>query len=406
MASSSKTDAISISPDDRLQWQIAADSKVQVFPTTSDSTAEKLNLEAAIEKALNDPIDFFSLDQAVVPDDTLVFAVDSTIPQLTEVVPAVLCWFAKRGTSPHNMSVVLAGGQPALADELRQALASSECSESIVQLHEADDPECVAYVAANEDSAPIYVNRPLVDADVVIPISCARRETSLDYFGVYSSFPLLSDRQTRTNFYDLAKLSSNDGRSMLRKCADQAAWWLGLVCGIQIIPTPSGEVAEVLAGLLQPLEQASQEAMSSGWEAREAEADIVVAIIDCGASQQDWLSFSRALCAASRFVSHGGSVVVCSKLSGAIGGGLKRLTQSHKTSEEIAKQLATDKYDDSVAAAVILEAVSDGHVYLVSNLRKDSVENLGIGAIESEEQLNHLIGQHDSCIILKAAQFM
>ena len=41
-----------------------------------------------------------------------------------------------------------------------------------VQVHDTENPAGLAYLAANADDQPVYVNRILVDADVVIPVGC------------------------------------------------------------------------------------------------------------------------------------------------------------------------------------------------------------------------------------------
>ncbi len=367
------------------------------------------DLESAIDSALSDPLEFPSLDQAVVPGDQVALAVDATVPQLTEVVAAVAKWLCDRGTSAENIRVVLTGEGQLSADEFEAALAES-CRASIksmlaVEKHDFDVPDRIAYVAANEASDPIYLNRTLVDADVVLPITCSRPRTALDYFGAFGIFPLLSNRITRAEFYSLPKLDEPAAHVNLQSWAQQAAWWVGIVAGIQVVPAGHGRIARIVAGQLEPVEEASQSVMSELWKSPAATSDLVVAELDGESASQSWLGVARALRNAQRFVTPHGSIVLATQLRESIGKGLARLRESHRQPEFIAKKLAADTSDDAIAAAVILNAIESHHVYLIANLPSESIESLGLGAISDSEQLTRLIEQHSNYIALEAAQF-
>ena len=44
------------------------------------------------------------------------------------------------------------------------------------QIHDGEDDKKVSYLVANEAGDPVYLNRLLVDADVVLPLDVLRRE--------------------------------------------------------------------------------------------------------------------------------------------------------------------------------------------------------------------------------------
>jgi nickel-dependent lactate racemase len=363
------------------------------------------NIPVAVAEALTTPLDFPSLDQTLVPDDRLALVVDPQLPALIEVVAATLEWFCARGTPATHIRVVLAGDGQWEAASVAQAIQQQSRIAVEVERHDCDDSEQLAYVAANDASDPIYLNRTVVDADVVIPISCARSPSALDYFGPFGLFPLLSNRTTRGEFYSLPRLEDVMWRGKLQAWADQAAWWVGVMVGVEVIPASHDGVAKILAGQLQPLEEAAQSSMSEVWHASTAaDSDLVIALLDGCASTQSWLSVARAIFAAQRWVSPQGSIVIGSQLQAAIGKGLGRLRNPHQSPEAIAKKLASDPSDDAIAAAVILQAISSHHVYLISELRSDALESLGLGAINDPEQLTRLVMQHASCTLVEAAQ--
>lgn len=361
-------------------------------------------LADAVTAAIREPIGFPSLDTAVVPGDSLVFALDPSVPKLPIILAAAIKWFTERGASLNNLSAVVAMPGVAAAEEIRAHLEKAGINID-VQAHDADDAEQLAYLAANESSDAIYLNRRLVDADVVIPITCARHDSSLDGLGTFAVFPLLSDRKTLGRFYSFEKLRTDDKRQTLRDWSEQASWWLGVLASMQVIPAARGEVAQVLCGTAEQLHESTQTALASRPAPSAELVDAVVALIDGPQYQQSWLSVARAIFSAARHVRPGGSIVVCSELNTPAGPGLKKLRQTDKAADELAKQLQSSDFDDSIAASVILEATADCHVFLASGLRKDIVESLRMGVVESEEQLSRLVASLQSCLVLGAAQF-
>ncbi len=363
------------------------------------------SIASAVNAALASPLEFPAFDQALVAGDQLALAVDPQCPSLVEVVSATVRWFCEHGTPAANMRVVLAGEGGWDVGELTIAIAEQVGFPVSVEQHDFDDADKSSYVAANEASDPIYLNRSLVDADVVIPITCARPLAGLDYFGAFSLFPLFSNRATRGAFYSLPRLEDSTERDKLLAWADQAAWWLGVLVGIQVIPAANDRVATVLAGQLQPVEEAAQRSLAEHWSCPANEAsDLVVALLDNSVSSLSWLNVARVLSNALRIVTPQGTIVLATQLSQAIGKGLGRLRDPHQSPAAISKKLAVDSSDDALTAAVILNAIASNHVYLISNLRSETVESLGLGVISDADQLVHLIRQHTSCTVIQAAQ--
>jgi nickel-dependent lactate racemase len=389
------------------EWSLASDEQ---HANVAEPVAAAEDLPATIAAALESPRGLPSLDQVIVPGDTVALAIDPSLPALAEVVGRVARWLCEKGTEPSNLKIVLASHDPQMVREVEQGLESCfasgpfDAKQVAIEGHDPDDPQRCAYVAANEDSEPIYMNRTLVDADVVIPLVCTRHADTLDYLGPYSIFPLLSNRSTLGEFYSLSRLNDPVARGKLKLWADQAAWWLGLLAAVQVVPAEGNRVAAVLSGLNEELEVASQEAFTKLWRSDCGQSEIVIALLDGSQSQQNWREVARGLRNATRFASLGGAIVICTQLRESVGKGLRRLSDVHHSREAIAKKLSHDSSDDALPAAVVLEATADYHVYLTSELPRGVVEQMGLGVIESETQLAHLVAQHGSCTILGSAQ--
>ena len=365
------------------------------------SAPEVIDLEAAVSTALHTPIEFPAVELAIVPGDRVVLAVDPSVPRMPEVVEHVINYLHRSGVATAQITVVLAGHAQADTTELSRLLPE----DVVIELHDPDDKTKVAYVAANKQGEPIYMNRSIVDADVVIPIMCARGRGAIDYEGAYGVFPLLTDRKTRGQFFNLRQLADPSEHQRLTAWADEAAWWVGLLVAVQIIPAPDGGVAGVLAGSPQLLESAVQNVMNEVWQTPvETTYDAVIALIDGGPGQQTWDSVARALAAASPLVSPDGALIVCTELSQRPGPALRRLNNPNRSEEDIARKLAGDASDDALAAAVLLRSLAASHVYLLSELPSEVVESLGMGAIQNLNQAEHVIHDRASCLVIGSAQ--
>lgn len=389
------------------EWSLSNEER---SASVASPVAATEDLPATIFSALESPRGLPSLDQVIVPGDTVALAIDPSLPALAEVVGLVARWLCDKGTEPSNLKIVLASHDAQMVHEVEQGVTrcfanSPHAATTVtIEAHDPDDAQRSAYVAANEDSDPIYMNRTLVDADVVIPLVCTRHANTLDYLGAYGIFPLLSNRATLGAFYSLSRLNDPVAHEKLKQWADQAAWWLGLLAAVQVIPAEGNRVATVLSGLTDELEAASQEVFANLWRTDCGQSDIVIALLDGSQAQQNWREVARGLRNATRFTSLGGAIVICTQLREAVGKGLRRLSDVHHSREAIAKKLSHDSSDDALPAAVVLEATADYHVYLTSELPRGVVEQMGLGVIESESQLAHLVAQHATCTILGSAQ--
>lgn len=383
-------------------WEIASSETIASFLKPQIPAA--VDVPAQVRNALEQPFEFPSLDQIVVPGDSLVFAIDPSVPSLPEVCSAIAAWFAERGTPPASMRAVIAGKYPDLASKLAAAMTSSLAEEVQIELHDPDDPDCIAYLAANEDSDPIYMNRTVVDADVVLPVLCSRASSSLDYLGRYGVFPLLSDRATRGRFYNFNNLGSPAAHDKLTDWADQAAWWTGFLASIQVIPSGQNGVAAIIAGATEALEDMCQTQMNSAWNVPATESDLTIALLDGGEVQQNWLGIARALYIANRCTRHGGAIVICTEAREVVGKSLQRLREGRLDVDVLGKKLAKDNADDAIAAALFAEVTADKHVYLVSQMKDEVIESLGLGVLRGPDELNHLVAQFGSCTILGSAQ--
>lgn len=360
---------------------------------------------AAVAAAVSDPLDFPRLQDATIPGDRVVLAVDRAVPQIPSVVAGVIHTLIEGGASPSDLEIVLAASADESADDPLAELPQSLSDVITVSRHDAHDRESLAYLAASKEGNPIYFNRALGDADVVLPISVLRLDQALGYAGVYGGlYPTFADDATQKRYR--APSSSDWSAHRRRRCeeAEEAAWALGVQFTIQVAPGPGNSLLHVLAGDSRAVAKRGQELCVAAWFHEPPQrADLVIASIEGGSEQQTWENFGRALFAASQAVNDNGVIAICTSIGCRPGAALQRLA-GMRNHDSLLHELRRDRSLDATPAALLAEALQQYQVYLLSDLDEESVEDLGVGHIESNEQLERLTQQFDSCILLGNAQ--
>jgi nickel-dependent lactate racemase len=385
-----------------------------------------VDVRSATAAALAQPLGFPPLGRAIVPGDKVVLALDGDVPRAADLVAATVDALIEGGVNAGDITILQAERAAAggTANDPRSALNPQLRSAVALATHDATTRDELSYLTADEHDQPIYLNRRIVDADVVVPIGCVRADGVTGYGGVQALlYPTFADQaaQQRCRLNRAHKAAQNGvqrkGHSrkgseqkrsqqvaISQREADHVAWLLGVLFAIQVIPSASGGVLHVLAGQVdQVLERGSERARSAWGFDVPKRAKLVVAAVDGGAEEQTWDNVGRALAAAERIVADDGIIAVCTELSSAPGpalvavGGADDLDQSRR-------KLREQQSADVSAAQQWASARSHARIYLLSGLREEQVERLGAAYVGEPKEVSRLIARVESCAILPSAQ--
>jgi nickel-dependent lactate racemase len=363
---------------------------------------------AAVAAAVTNPLAFPSLCRAVVPGDHVVLAIERGIPRVEAIVAGVAHALFEGGVAPADLEIVFA--EDASSVELQNAtslLPEAARSHVRVSVHDPSESAELCYLAASHEGKPIYFNRRIGEADMVVPISTSRLPNSFGYVGEHGGlFPTFSDEATQQRFRAPSSSDWAAHRRRRREEADEAAWLLGIQFIVQITPGSGNSVLHVLAGSAPSVAKESQRLCEAAWLHRvPRRAGLVVATIEGGPEQQTWGNFARALFAAEQAVADGGAVVLCTDLCSPPGPALKTLANLEFEEEAgLLHALRRSRSQDASFASLLVEAKRRARVYLMSGLEEEVVEDLGVGCVTSADQVQRLSGQHRSCILLGNAQ--
>ena len=361
---------------------------------------------SAVAAALSDPLDYPALQRAVTPGDRVVLAIDRGVPQLDAVVAGAVHSLLGGSVSPEDITLLLAPqGNGGASRNVTAALAPDIAAAVHVVEHDPQNSGEMSYLAASKENRPIYVHRQLFDADLVLPISCLRpRHTRWPVWAFTADcFPTFSDAKTRERFQTADSARVSVQRKRRREEAEEAAWLLGIQIVLQLVPGSGDSVLHVLAGNPESVAKRGRRLCDAAWLCRvPRRASLVVATIAGGREVQTWENFARALSAALAAVADDGVILLCTDLRCPTGPALQLLASLNDAPEAI-REIRRARSPDAVSAALLVEARERTQVYLLSGLDGETVEELGVGYVTDEDEVDHLCQQFDSFVLLADA---
>jgi len=359
---------------------------------------------AAVLAAFNAPVGFPPLARAIVAGDRVAVALAEGVPCASEIVAGAVAALIEGGIRPAEITVVAAAGDRASpASDPRRSLPTPVASEVDWVVHDPTDRRQLAYLATSSADRPIYLNRTLYDADVVVPIGPLRPQLSAGTAGPYAAlFPRFSDAETIDRFRDE---STPRRRRQLRQETDEAGWLSGVAMAVCVLPGPEGRVLHVLAGAIAAVHAEGESLCRQAWSFPIPDrASLVVASIDGGDGQQTWDNVARALAAASIATCDDGAIVICTDRMPAPDQVLTSLADAEDP-WVVVHDLEQHRSPHARLAAALVGALGRVRVYLASQLDEATVEQMGMIPVANAVQLGRLAKRHDSCILMGHAQY-
>lgn len=210
------------------------------------STEPEMDVAASLPGMLSQPVDFPTLDQAILSEDTVCIPVEPGIPDEAAIAAGVTRAVHDLGVGLEQITILLpeGTGEESLA-AFREALQETGCSEVEVRIHDSTRAEHLGYLGPSESGEPITLNARLVHADFVLPIARAKSsgwKRDLDFL-----YPYFSDRESQQRFFAL----SPDQRIGLNH---EVHRWLGNCFQVSVATretiTPAGAPASTIGTAL------------------------------------------------------------------------------------------------------------------------------------------------------------
>ncbi len=356
---------------------------------------------------LSGPLNFPPLEQAVISDDRVALVLDHHTPEAPALIRATWDVLRRRDIVPENVVVI----QPAqlLQDALpdpRVALPEDVRSHMVWKVHDPADQTGCGYLGSAATGERIYLNRDVIDADVVISIGPISYDPLTGHRGTNSVFYpglSISDAIQQAHGQGHRELGPDDQRP-LRVLIDEVGWMLGSQFSIQVVAAAGSGVAHVLAGAADSVLRRGIELLARGWLIElDTRPEIVLAAIENDAGGHGWHQLGAALATARNLVAGGGKIVVLSEISAEPGQGLELLRQS-ETARDAIQPLRTFLPPDLVSATQLADAADWANIYLLSHLPSELVEDLFMIPLESLDEASRILRGDENCLFVGSAQ--
>ena len=375
------------SGDDRLlgYWS----GQAATAPADSPSFAQ------GFAAALAAPRDFPPLSLAIVPGDRVAVALD---------LPAI-----EAGPAVAALARVLAEADVAEFTVISTSPTPGSLPPGVTwEVHDPDDQTRIAYLATTQEGQRVYLNRLIVDADLVLPVGTLGFDRALGYRGPWSAlYPGLSDRATQTRFRGLASdapVSPGALRPALAE-SSEVGWLIGCQLQVGVLPGGPQVASEVIAGLESVVRAQGIAAVDRDWTFQAPErADVVVAGVGGSGRFASMDDLGAALASATRLVRRGGKIVALARVDGTIGPAVRRLAGVENPKAALNRLRGHEGEADYIAAQQIATTLAWADIYLYSGLDADSVEDLAIIPLSRPEEARKLASAAPSLIVLNDAE--
>jgi nickel-dependent lactate racemase len=362
-------------------------------------------LGPAVASALAAPLDYPPLAQCIVPGDKIVLALEPGVPRAAELVEALVEYLGTVGVGPADITLLGAGSR--VEDDPAQLVPAVARGAMQTARHDPADRRQLSYLAATPKGRPVYLNRALCDADVVIPIGCLRCNDAWGYLGGFSGlYPTFSDAKTLQRFrHPEAVEAHTEIHARAQHEVERVGWLAGTPLVVQVLPGRDGSVLGLYAGAAEAVFRAGGERATAVWHYEvPRRASLVVAALSGGPLQQTWDNVGRALATAIRLIDDNGAIALCTELTTAPGAAVRSLSGGRDPFEAL-RRIERHREPDAVAGRAVARALSQARLFVLSGLDEELVEDLGMASVAAPEEIARLAKRHPSCILLPDAQY-
>jgi len=359
-----------------------------------------LEIPQAVAQAMENPIDFPPINQALVPGDRVAIAVQDNLPHAPSVVESIVDWIIQQQLDDLRISVILPSGRQVQAETLIESLKQKypeylqeddpRCS---VVCHDPDNQQNLEYIAASEQAEPIYLHRDLVEADFVIPVYRWLEPQDPRANDPYVVLPAFADRTTM-NRHAKSWLKQSGFIRNTPKTDSESGWLAGIQFAIAALANQEGKIAMIASGNPLKVDQKCREAIAASGTAtpiqNDAGFDLIVAQLVDDSHSANWCDVASAAHSAERWLTPAGRIVVVATELDEISTGIGALA-SDDPDEELQQSLLESNLKDAFAAAVLRGIQSRRSIYVQSKVDPETLESLGFASIRDPNELERLM---------------
>ena len=336
----------------------------------------------------------------VVPGDRVVIAIAGDIPQAAAVRTALTACLERAGVGADDVTVLL-------ADPLAGSPGREPPQPGVLRFDPAVESS-TSYIAADAEARPLYLARPLVDADVVVTVGRFGWDASLAGRSlegeIWPAFGRHADCE------GLAADLLRRGRQTLvewRSGLHDITWQLGVIASLRLVPGRSGSLHAACFGLPEEAARDAR-AAAAGWRPQVAEpADVAIATLSAGGNR--FRDLVRGVAAAARVTQPDATICLVGDVAEAPGPVTSRWRQGTPLEPLIREAAAAGDpalVADALDARFLHRGLGERRLVLLTQLEEELVEDLGFGHAAEAAVIQRLANRGERVAILHEADLM
>lgn len=344
-----------------VSFEIDRDNLCQVLTPSYWPPVE--DLEGEVKRALLSPLGQPPLWEWVRPSDSVLILTDD-MTRLTpahRLLPPLLEALQGAGVSPKRISILIALGthRPMTDDEIRAKVGDEVYGRFKVFNHNWKDPKELVYLGTSAYGTPLWVNRAVTEADVVIGLGAIVPHHIPGFSGSSKIVqPGICGPATTAETHLLSTKGEDSLLGLednpVRRDMDDMAEKVGMSTILNVVLNPQGEVAGVFFGKRKLVFQQGVGLAKEIYGIHFHETPEIVVANSCPCDIDFWQSH-KALYPASRMVKRGGTIIVLTPAPEGVSPVHKDLLNyAAWSSEEIERGYRGRRIKNGVAAALAI----------------------------------------------------
>ena len=247
-------------------------------------------IERSVLEALQHPLDFPSLDQAIIDSDHVAIAVCGDGELVSPVVSAITEYLKTFLVEGEVIAVIAERSYSEIFEAATSTTSGSILDTVNLKKHHASKRDGIAYLGPDAGGEPISANRDLVECDIVIPVVFVDRAYGTPDLQFANRFSGEKERNKRKKKGNRMQQQIQHAKELVRS--------IGIFFGVVVKISPDGNVDSIEAGSWATLVRSYDEFVENHWQLEPKNADVLVATIENNDVERSFESINQAICVA------------------------------------------------------------------------------------------------------------
>ncbi len=359
---------------------------------------------SAIRAAIDEPLEYPKIDQAVVPGDRVCLVVDPETPCWPEIVAHLRQQLLSAGLDSDSIRVVL---NREVDESDIPANLSPEKVGKVIPYGDVMKGRAV-YLASTAEGQRIYLPEEIGEADFIVSLGPFGFNDQWGYHGtcsvIYPAFAS-SEEQEKFRAGNQQELTPETSRGT-RQTIDEIGWLLGLQYTVQVIPSRAGKLGHIISGANEAVYREAVNLLDQNWRVQNAKrAETVVISLPTEPGCNLWQAIQRTCRAARSLVQADGRVMLLTDLKELPRELIDPLATCEDLSDAI-RLLNSLNSPEAKALHAMVSLAQTTRLYLLSDLEPDLLENLFCIPLADQKEMQNAIQGGDSYALLNGGSFV